>query len=153
MKIIYRIKKLLLGFISYTRDDKKKNYEIIDETAVTWEVTKPDRLRPTNMLHQVEVQFFYGREQMCKIDGELKKYKTPESRIVTLQGFTKFESEQLERFLSKEKTLYTKLLVVTEYLHKDKGWKYKFTKFNSDGTKEKLEYTCEGKSEILDFSK
>lgn len=153
MKIIYRKKKVLLGFIGYTDDDSEKNYETMDETAVTWEMTKRDALHPINSLHQVEVQFFYGREQTCKVGGEIKTFKTPESRVITLQDFTKFSAEQLEAFLSEEGTKDTDLLVITEYLHKGKGWKYKFTKFSKLGEKTKLEYVCEGKSEVLDFNK
>lgn len=153
MRIIYRKKKVLLGFIGYTDDDSEKNYEVMDETCVSWTLTKEDILHPINNLHEVEVQFFYGREQTCKIGGELKKFKTPESRIITLQNFTKYAAEELETFLSVEGTKNTDLLVVTEYLHKGKGWKYKFTKFSKLGEKTKLEYECEGKSEILDFGK
>lgn len=153
MKIIYRTKKVLLGFIGYTNDDSEKNYDIMDEIAVTWEMTKKDALHPINSLHQVEVQLFYGREQTCKVGGEIKTFKTPESRVITLQDFTKFAAEQLEEFLSEEGIRDTRLLVITEYLHKGKGWKYKFTKFTNSDEKVKLEYVCEGKSEVLDFSK
>lgn len=152
MKIIYRKNKILLGFIGYTEDDSKKNYEAMDEIVVTWEMTKRDALHPIDSLHDVEVQLFYGREQTCKIGREIKTFKTPESRIIILQDITKLAVEQIDEFLSVEGTKNTDTLVITEYLRKGKGYKYKFTKFSKLGEKTELEYACEGKSEVLDFS-
>lgn len=150
-KIIYRTKKVLFGIIGYTNDNRNKEYRLLDEIYISSKLSEYDDKQPIRSLYTVDIILFYGKEEEYIKKGEHRMLKTIESRNIVLNGLTKYDVEDLTDFLSENTMEDTEVLVITEYLYKRKGWKYKFTRFDKTGKKNKLEYECEGNSSVLDY--